>query len=1645
MAKQRWRQTPDKAGEPLARPPLPAGAGRRKRWQNKPDAAKGPTDRRALRAFLALFSLTMVVALIVLLVWMILPPARPHLTVVAAEYRNSLLDPNAFALADANALLARIDVFARSVSSAPNFDRAGLAQQIENVKSIEPRRAWFFGEPTVAVVYVNAMGFALWEGASDGGRAVPYIAPMDFKVPAKQTSQAGEMFPVGDILRNLLDAKADRRILVLDCQRMDSLWQIGVLENNFVAAVQKEIQALAQSVDPKRLDGLYVLASCSEGEVAWPDRQVGRSVFAHFFLEGLSGAADENHDDRVTFGELVRYTRDQVRNWSRNRADVQTPVLLFPVDPAAAAAADSLRIASVRPSWLPSYFSPASSDAARPQPAPADDKFLVELEAQWEQYFRLADYSPRPWRIAPVAWRLLGETLRDAEEFYRAGDLHIAKRRLLDADGRRRDVVDRIDALHADTGFSIPLAQFVRDANRKFEDQSPRSADAPYRRLLDDLIQNRDFGGFLSRSAAEGDADVVPVEAYLAMQFHQGRVADVEGGPSAEPVRESAARLVRLRRGAEQAPFEAGVFAPQVHYWIRPRMDRADLARRLLEDEFLAEGEGKQRFRVGPERTPEASEGALEAEYADVARDARVLADAQDAREAALADLPNLVRFAARRPWTGWRQTSFQDGFEADFDALLEALARLNARLLAGPATQSPDEIPNQIAAIKAEAEQIRKSRSAIQQRFETEIRELGRTGDNPQIQSVWRRISDLMLAPTAVQSPDPARRPKDSARLRVNLLRRVCQPVVQTGGAGASAAGEVAATVETASAEKRLERAQRLARIARAFFQTAIGQDHPLMQDKRAQSSQNVDEIGRIVGDWNREARFLAVEKDVDASNRSEMFQADAAVRLVDASLSRVDLKSRDYQLRRYDLAYFFDWQANRHLDDFWAGRDTDRRHYFQRAGEALLRQARDVHPSPEARQSAFPSTEKTLARRIELANGKGGANLSPQAAQFAGDTGIEIAKIEPALLEFRLAEDETVRAQVHKAADLPAGEAFLAGNVVPDHRSWIRVENGRSLGEFRVTRDSNRPSASAGPAAFDATLFFRGHKRLARAAVSLEDAVLGPTVVYADDRGDLAEFTVRGVERQGVKLLLVLDCSDSMKQVDPISRKRRIDILKDVLRDLSKDLEKDNIEIGVRLFGSEHYNRDIEDIRAAHTDSVRVLDVGPLDVAAFNRVVDEKVRHKGFTPLFYALLQAVGDFDGVRGDRQIVVISDGGDSTQLTLAELRKNGIQAEEFTREMVERRYAGANIPIHTIGFQLGEGDATIKKDLKALSDATQGTSHLAQDSRSLLAEIKRIARYRYQARRGGESGESVPEPPENLTTIRKPHELNPGRSARYDVVVADGQNRPKASKNILVRRGDEHHLELEGDRLEYDQSKLRERHDVREQGGVELHLKTFVPRYEEKRVHLDLEFALYKPADPAWDVQTVHVFVTPKGREEDRYACHLFEPNIAGLHYPGYRIELRDWPQGASSAELSVSWDDEPLKNPISIDARPGERLALEQNIAAGSFQILTAPSRRPGTTKYSIRIDFQEYLRKNTSSSRESIQEWFIRAGGFRVREARQVYGVQSGIYQAEMVVEAASGQIDKLQLYHFDPKAAANTTVKIGFRIPIASGASNN
>ena len=73
------------------------------------------------------------------------------------------------------------------------------------------------------------------------------------------------------------------------------------------------------------------LFSCSDGEVAWEEPELGggHGVFFHYVIEGLKGEADGDRDGKVSLFELVEYTQDKVPDFvSHRRGRRQMPVLL---------------------------------------------------------------------------------------------------------------------------------------------------------------------------------------------------------------------------------------------------------------------------------------------------------------------------------------------------------------------------------------------------------------------------------------------------------------------------------------------------------------------------------------------------------------------------------------------------------------------------------------------------------------------------------------------------------------------------------------------------------------------------------------------------------------------------------------------------------------------------------------------------------------------------------------------------------------------------------------------------------------------------------------------------------------------------------------------------------------------------------------------------------------------------------------------------------------------------------------------------------------------------------------------------------------------------------------------------------------------
>ena len=75
------------------------------------------------------------------------------------------------------------------------------------------------------------------------------------------------------------------------------------------------------------------LFSCSDGEVAWDDADLGggHGVFFHYVIEGLKGAADQesgNRDNKVSLAELTAFTQAKVLDFvSHRRGRRQMPTL----------------------------------------------------------------------------------------------------------------------------------------------------------------------------------------------------------------------------------------------------------------------------------------------------------------------------------------------------------------------------------------------------------------------------------------------------------------------------------------------------------------------------------------------------------------------------------------------------------------------------------------------------------------------------------------------------------------------------------------------------------------------------------------------------------------------------------------------------------------------------------------------------------------------------------------------------------------------------------------------------------------------------------------------------------------------------------------------------------------------------------------------------------------------------------------------------------------------------------------------------------------------------------------------------------------------------------------------------------------------
>jgi tetratricopeptide (TPR) repeat protein len=131
----------------------------------------------------------------------------------------------------------------------------------------------------------------------------------------RQLHLRGQPFTWEELLGTLRELPANVRIGLLDACRSGSIVSKGATS---VASFEVKTEEPVQ--------GLALLTSSGADELSQETRTLQGSVFTHHFVSGLRGAADANHDGKVTLNEVYQYS------FSRTEAD--TAATLVPQRPA---------------------------------------------------------------------------------------------------------------------------------------------------------------------------------------------------------------------------------------------------------------------------------------------------------------------------------------------------------------------------------------------------------------------------------------------------------------------------------------------------------------------------------------------------------------------------------------------------------------------------------------------------------------------------------------------------------------------------------------------------------------------------------------------------------------------------------------------------------------------------------------------------------------------------------------------------------------------------------------------------------------------------------------------------------------------------------------------------------------------------------------------------------------------------------------------------------------------------------------------------------------------------------------------------------------------------------------------------------------
>lgn len=162
------------------------------------------------------------------------------------------------------------------------------------------------------IIEPNDLLLIYFSGHGEFENGESYLIPKDGKKNSLQDT-AIEFSRVKEIIK---ETNAKAKVIILDACHSGS--QVGSkgpihMSEGFFKRVFEEAK------------GLVIQASCEQGQSSyeWPERKC--SVFTYYFLEALSGKADNDNKGCVSVQDVNRYVVDKVKIWASKLDLVQVP------------------------------------------------------------------------------------------------------------------------------------------------------------------------------------------------------------------------------------------------------------------------------------------------------------------------------------------------------------------------------------------------------------------------------------------------------------------------------------------------------------------------------------------------------------------------------------------------------------------------------------------------------------------------------------------------------------------------------------------------------------------------------------------------------------------------------------------------------------------------------------------------------------------------------------------------------------------------------------------------------------------------------------------------------------------------------------------------------------------------------------------------------------------------------------------------------------------------------------------------------------------------------------------------------------------------------------------------------------------------